>query len=57
MKFRFIKPAKRELTEAVSFYDARQGGLGDDLLDEIDAAIERILLFPKAHTLVGKEIR
>ena len=57
MNFRFLKPAERELREAVAFYDKQKNGLGDEFLDEIDIAIERVLHFPKAYTPVGKEIR
>lgn len=57
MKFRFLQPAERELREAVAYYDDQKSGLGDQFLDEVESAIERVLQFPYAHGLVGVEIR
>ena len=45
MNFRFLTPALTEIREAAEFYDDRVSGLGADFLDEVDAAIERILNF------------
>lgn len=57
MKYRFLAPAKQELIEAVAYFDSERNGLGDDLLDEIDVSIRRILEFPEAHSLVTQNIR
>lgn len=48
MNFRFLTPAFAEIREAAEFYENRVSGLGADFLDEVDAAIERILSFPEA---------
>jgi hypothetical protein len=44
--------AEQELAEAVLWYEERQAGLGDDFLDEFEAALTRILANPQA----GREI-
>ena len=37
--------AKRELEEAGRYYDAQSPGLADDLFDEVDAFVDKILDF------------
>jgi len=48
MNYRFLTPAIAGIREAASFYEGRVSGLGSDFLDEVDAAVERILGFPEA---------
>jgi hypothetical protein len=48
MNYRFLTPALVEIREAATFYEGKVSGLGVDFLDEVDAAIERILSFPEA---------
>ena len=57
MTFRFLTPALVELREAAEYYDERVSGLGADFLDEVEAAIERMLLFPEAWGKLGNEYR
>ena len=57
MTYRFLTPALAEIREAAEFYDNRVSGLGADFLDEVDAAIERILNFPEAWGLLGEKYR
>ena len=57
MKVRFLSPANMELDEAVRYYDHELPGLGDRFFQEVDAAIEKICLFPKGWTKVGKRTR
>jgi plasmid stabilization system protein ParE len=48
MRLRIHRLAVAEIDHEVDYYEARQPGLGGELEDEIDAAIELILRFPKA---------
>ncbi len=57
MKVRFISPANIELDEAVRYYDHQLPGLGFRFYQEVDAAIERIILMPEAWTKIGKHTR
>ena len=47
-EYRFTSSALSELREAALYYDQQEIGLGASFLDEIDAAIDRILRFPYA---------
>jgi plasmid stabilization system protein ParE len=57
MNYRFLTPAIVEIREAAEFYDSRVPGLGVDFLDEVDAAINRILRFPDAWGPLGQKYR
>jgi plasmid stabilization system protein ParE len=48
MKVRFLEPARQELDEAISYYNAELVGLGEAFLLEVLSAIERIRQYPKA---------
>ena len=57
MNYRFLTPALTEIREAAEFYENRVPGLGADFLDEVDAAMERILGFPEAWGSLGGRYR
>lgn len=57
MKVRFLSPANSELGEAVEYYDHQLPGLGYRFFQEIESAIERILLFPDGWNKIGKRTR
>jgi len=57
MTYRFLSPALVELCEAADFYESTVPGLGADFLDEVDAAIQRIIRFPEAWGRLGVEYR
>jgi hypothetical protein len=40
--YRFRSPAEEEMTEASFFYDATSSGLGNDFLDDVQQAIDRL---------------
>jgi len=46
--YRFTSAALQELRQAILYYEQRETGLGLALLDEIEAAIDRILQYPTA---------
>ena len=57
MKPRFLLPARRELIEAVQYYNAQRVRLGDEFRDEAWETIRRINEFPVAWYLLGGAIR
>jgi hypothetical protein len=50
--YRFLSPAEDEMTEASLFYDAASRGLGNDFLDDVQQAIDRLCEYP----LAGEEV-
>lgn len=57
MKVRFLIPARRELFEAVQYYNAQRIRLGDEFRDEAWATIQRIRGFPLAWHPLADTIR
>ena len=47
-RYRFTSSALKELTQAILYYEQRENGLGTAFLDEIEAAISRVLQNPTA---------
>ena|SRR5438876_9722753 len=45
--YRFLSPAEEEMVEASLFYDSAAIGLGDDFLDDVQQAIDRLREYPK----------
>lgn len=56
-KYRFTSAALSELREATLYYEENESGLGLRFLDEIDAAVDRILRFPHAWHSVSARSR
>ncbi len=48
MKVRLHRLAVEEIDHEVDYYESRQAGLGSELEDEIDAALDVIQRFPRA---------
>lgn len=48
MNVRFHRLAVAEIDHEVDYYESRQGGLGEELEDEIDAVVALIRRFPRA---------
>lgn len=44
----YHKLAVLELEEAIAHYESRRKGFGLDLLQSVNAALERVVLFPKS---------
>jgi hypothetical protein len=57
MKFRFLKAAKGELADAVAYYNSIRSGLGDQLRDEVDSALDRIEFWPHAWERASRRAR
>ena len=57
MKVRFVSTANKELDEATQYYDYELPGLGYRFFQEVDAAIERIRVFPEGWIKIGERTR
>lgn len=57
MKIRFLLPARRELKDAVHYYNAQRARLGDEFRDEVWETIQRIKKFPEAWHPLSASIR
>jgi plasmid stabilization system protein ParE len=53
-----VRPAAaNDLRSAYRWYEEQQPGLGEDLLEEVQTVIERMLLLPRAYPIVHRETR
>jgi len=57
MNYWFHPEAEEEFLSAISYYHDCQEDLGDDFFCEAQAAIKRILDYPKAWPILEKEVR
>ena len=57
MKYTFHPEAEAEFVDAIGYYEEREPGLGYDFAIEVHSAIENILSFPKAWTVLEDDIR
>ena len=57
MKYSFHPSAKRELLEAINYYEECQSGLGLEFAREIYSAIQRIIHFPEAWSKLSENTR
>ena len=53
----FHPEADAEVTEAARFYELRRAGLGIDLLQEVELALDQILTNPEASPQIGRRVR
>jgi len=57
MNYIFHPEAKKELAHAIAYYEDCQEGLGSEFLEEVYSAIQRILTFPNAWTMLSLNSR
>lgn len=57
MKYSFHPEAEIELLKAIDHYDDYEDGFGQDFALEVYSAIERIVTFPEAWTILEEDIR
>ena len=57
MKVVFSRLAKRELDDAIHFYEMEFEGLGKGFLEEVKKAVVRISEYPKAWSVERGEVR
>jgi plasmid stabilization system protein ParE len=48
LKARYLRPARRELHEAIEYYEQQRPGLGREFRDEVYATVDRIKALPAA---------
>lgn len=56
-RFKFHPAARKELREAILFYDERAVGLGREFLDEVNVTIGRICDMPAAWPKLAEGVR
>ena len=56
MKIRFLIPARNELSEAISYYNAQRQNLGSEFREEAWETIQRIRSFPTAWQALSTSI-
>jgi toxin ParE2 len=57
MTFRFVAAARRDIANAIEYYDRAVPGLGLEFLDEVERTILRIVRQPNAWTRVFENHR
>ena len=57
MEIDFLPPAKDELTEAISYYNAQGEGLGYEFAAEMKRTLERIVQYPDAWSQLSNRTR
>ena len=57
MRVRFSVFARRELDDAVAWYEGQVVGLGMEFLDELDRAVRRIAAYPDSGGELGVGLR
>ncbi len=57
MNIRFTSAARRELAEAVEYYERTQSGLGNRFLRAVEACAERIERYPHMWAKVSPRLR
>lgn len=53
----FHPDADTEVTEAAEYYERRSAGLGSEMLDEVERALNQIATNPEACQLIGRRVR
>ena len=57
MNYKFLPEARKDLIEAVAYYESCESALGLDFTIEVDKAIQRIIEYPTAWTTISKNCR
>lgn len=57
MLVKFLAPARAEFREAIAFYNDPKAGLGSEFAEEVKKAIERIVQYPEAWSLLSRRAR
>jgi len=57
MRYSFHPDAKRELFEAINYYEECKSGLGLEFAKEVYSTIQRIIRFPEAWSKLSKNTR
>ncbi len=57
MRIEFLDPAKRELAEAIAYYNEQSEGLGYRFAAEVRRTVSRIVQYPQAWTRISERTR
>ncbi len=57
MKTHFLEAAQSELDDAIDYYDEKRLGLGGELAEEVQQALERIKHYPEAWSPLSPRVR
>ena len=57
MKVEFLEPAKKELAEAIAWYNRESEGLGYRFAVEVRRTLSRILQHPQAWPMISRRTR
>ena len=52
----YLDPARDEMIEAARWYDDQQRGVGDEFLNEVDRAVDRLLSDPEARPTLAANV-
>lgn len=53
-----IRPeAEADLEDARNWYERQDAGLGDEFLESVGEAFEKILLMPQLHRMIHQDVR
>jgi ParE toxin of type II toxin-antitoxin system, parDE len=53
----FRPEVRNELNEACRWYESQQSGLGDDFLEQVEEALDRICQMPESYPAVYRDVR
>ena len=53
----FCPEVRKEIDEAYSWYEGQELGLGDDFLEQVDEALDRICQMPESYPAVYRDVR
>jgi plasmid stabilization system protein ParE len=57
ISYRFLSPAEEEMSEAALFYELALAGLGTQILDDVQRAIDSLLIYPYAGEFIDSDLR
>jgi toxin ParE1/3/4 len=55
--YRFLTEARNEFEEQIRYFDERAGGLGDQFIQEVEAAVRTIRVHPESGTQISRLLR
>jgi plasmid stabilization system protein ParE len=53
----FRPEVPKELDEAYSWYESQELGLGDDFLEQVDEALDRVCQMPESYPTAYRDVR
>lgn len=57
MNVRFLTLARKEIEEAVVWFNEQVDGKGEEFLDELDRVVHRVESYPFASTKIERDVR